>query len=66
MAHGKHAGLFTLCQNKDGKYVFPFCEDLEQILEPNQKEEYIAKVNAEVAAKKRPLVPRGTGPPPVP
>jgi hypothetical protein len=43
--------VITLCQNKDGKHVFPFGEDLEQLLDPNQKEEDINKINAELAAK---------------
>jgi hypothetical protein len=40
--------VINLSRDKDGKYLFPFGEDLQQILEPNQKESVDA-ANAELA-----------------
>jgi hypothetical protein len=40
--------VINLGRDKQGKYIFPFGEDLEQILEPNQKED-VDQANAERA-----------------
>ena len=39
----------TLARNPDGKYIFPFGEDLEELLEPNQPEKNLEDVDAKLA-----------------
>lgn len=63
-------------RNGTGHYVFPFAEDLEEILEPNKPktDSQVSAASAEDAVntellgtrQNRPLVPPGTFPRPVP
>jgi hypothetical protein len=41
--------IIGLEKNRDGQYVFPFGEDLEQVLDPNQPDQAIDKGNQELA-----------------
>ena len=43
--------IINLSRDKDGKYVFPFGEDLEQILGPNQNQSDIDQINADLAGE---------------